>query len=126
MLNSDHITNEQLALLITAVGILLTFLNSKSTASAGAIGALSTAITSLQNLRKQDLLDFERKLREERTLRENERSAMQAELNAEKEAREKMAKDFELERLKYQVYIKSLITAMQKANIPIPEWDEKD
>lgn len=105
-------TNEQLLIISTLVGAVLTFLNARSTASASAIGALSQTIETLrgeleaeQKERKEDRDEFERLLAKEET------------------KREEMGKRFERERLKYQAYIKQLITAMENARIPIPDWD---
>jgi hypothetical protein len=110
------LTNEQVLVIVTVISSVLVFLNARTTASNGAVSVLADSVETLRaeleaerKTRKQDKEAFEKQLAEERTERKREREQMEA--------------YFEKERLKYQRYIKQLVESMEKAGIPVPEWD---
>lgn len=105
-------TNEQLLIISTIVGAVLTYLNARTTASSGAIGALSQTIDTLRG-----------ELEQERKARKEDRTEFERLLQIERTKREEMEKRFESERLRYQAYIRQLVNAMEMAKIPVPDWD---
>lgn len=106
-------TNEQLVIVSAVVGTILTYLNARSSASTGAIGALSQTIETLRS-----------ELNAEKDSRAKDKIIFEAALQEEVKRREEMGKKFEKEREKYQAYIRELIARMKKADITVPEWDE--
>jgi hypothetical protein len=108
-------SNEQLIVISTIIGIILTYLNARTTASSGAIGALSLTIATLrteleaeQKQRADDKKDFEQALSQEVKLRED------------------MGKLFERERRLLRRYIERLIAEMNAAKVPVPEMDTEE
>lgn len=92
-------SNEMLLIITTLVGVILTYLNARTTASSGAIAALSETVETLRN-----------ELKEEK--------------KARKEDKEEMEKRFDAERKRYKKYIELLIHHMQEADIPVPTFED--
>lgn len=88
-------SNEMLLFISSLVGIILTYINARNTASSGAIAALSETIETLR-----------------------------AELTEEKKARKEDKKELEEELKRYKAYIELLIRHMKDAEIPIPKFEE--
>jgi len=77
-------TNEQLVIVSAIVGTILTYLNARSSASTGAIGALSQTIETLRS-----------ELNEEKKARANDKAVFEAALKDEIKRREEMGRSFE-------------------------------
>ena len=107
-------TNEQLVIVSAIIGTVLTYLNARTSASTGAIGALSQTIETLRS-----------ELNAEKKARAEDKTAFEMALKNEVKRREEMGRKFEKEREKYQAYIRELIARMKKADITVPEWDDE-
>jgi sortase (surface protein transpeptidase) len=106
-------TDTQLLIITTIVGLFLTYITTRSSVSTSAVSALAQTVETLQ-----------KELEAEQKRRVWQAEEYEKKLSAETKKREELELRFEKERSKYQGYIESLIVIMKKNNITdIPEWD---
>jgi len=106
---------EQFLAVSTVIGLLLTYLNARTTASSGAIGALSQTIEALRG-----------EVESERLARKTDKTQFELDLSQEVKKREEMGKSFDRERARLLRYIKELIARMDAAKIDVPELEEPE
>lgn len=104
-------TNEQLIIVATIIGTILTYLNARTTASSGAVLALTATIVTLRT-----------ELKEAEESRERLEKKYDYLLNEEAEKRRKLEKRL----VRYQAYIRELRDIMQKSGLVIPEWENEE